>query len=1066
MPEAPSEIIPLKRIVSAGIAAGIFLSLLIVGSFYGLNVSIKAEDTSAAQINISGRQRMLTQQIAHLSQQLVISPDKRTQYRKQLLAALDLMEKSHRALIKGDPAMGLYDQPSSDLRAMYFEAPLQVDRQVQEFLKAGRALAAAGDAALSNDNPDLQAIRTAADGPLQAALDAVVYQYQRENEAGDKNTQRLGIGIMLLILAVMLFMVLFIFRPIVQRIRETTSSLVASETINRTIVDTMADGLITINEQGIVQSFNPAAEHIFGYLADEVIGKNVNILMPQPYHSQHDGYIRNYLNTGKAKVIGIGRIVEAKRKDASTFPLELAISEMSIDGKRHFAGLVRDISERKATEAEIEAKNRELELRSRYDRSYSQVMSLFSSTYDREKVLSGTLSILANNHPIPVSAIYELDEWQGLLVCSATYGTPETLKKSFELGQGLVGQAAREGEVLVLNPGDDDNGMNIEAGIINFRPTAIIASPICYQAKALGVLVLALSKPLIDPDIPFIEHLSGQLGVALNNLRQYSNLKDLSHRLKVRSEEISQKNLQLREANRMKSEFLANMSHELRTPLNAIIGFSEVLKDGVLGEMTDEQTEYVTDIFNSGRHLLSLINDILDLSKIEAGKMELSLRKINVPGLLQNSLAIIKEKAMARHIKLDLEIDKDVDTCWLDGRKTKQMIYNLLSNAVKFTPDGGKVTIRARRSPVPPSQIEMTSEESDFLEITVTDTGIGISKEDQERLFQPFTQVDSSLSRKYEGTGLGLVMTKKLAELHGGMVSVESMPDKGSTFTIWLPYRTETGKAARPALQQVVGEKSSVESPRVLIIEDEDAAADLMRVQLETDGYRTFRAATAEEALEMMGHSKPDLITLDILLPGMDGWDFLAEIKKNTDYAGIPVVIVSIVADENRGFSLGASQVLEKPVRKKQLLKALAETGIVHSKQGTPSRILVVDDDPKVVEVVARYLESKQYTVLRAYSGAEGIETAIREHPDLIVLDLMMPEVTGFDVVHALKKKKETKTIPIIILTAKVITEDDRRELNSGVMKIVQKSNLENGAFMAEVHRAVGVKPSVEQEEK
>jgi len=1059
---------PLGRLVSAGLAAGMLLAALVIGNHFIFTHSLEAGQNNAAEINTSGRQRMLTYKIAKLSMAYVTvsNPSERLRLRRRLLKAIDSMEKEHRDLINET-----LQKLSPRIRAMYFAAPLFADRQVKAFLRAGRNLAHVERAALHAGNPDLLAIRQAADGPLLDALNAIVHQYQQNSEDHIRAVQHQGLGITLLILAVMLSMILFLFRPLVRRMRESANELAASEAHNRTIVETMGDAMVTINKSGIVESFNPAAGRIFGYDPDEVIGNNVKMLMPEPYKREHDSYLRHYLDTGEAKVIGIGREVEGRRKDGSAFPIDLSISEMDIGGRRSFSGIIRDISERRAADQAIAEKNRELELRGRYDHSYAKTMALFSSTYDRDKALSGLLSILADHHPYPVSAIYIYDEWSGRLELAVSHGAPDTLKSEFERGEGLIGQVAIEGKLSLLDEVDAEGGLAIDTGILKFKPAAVIAAPISFQDKLLGVLVLAASKPLIDLDGVFIERLVIQLGVAMNNIRQYGDLKTLSGQLKQRGEEISQKNAELENANRMKSEFLANMSHELRTPLNAIIGFSEVLKDGVMGEMSKEQTEYIGDIFDSGQHLLSLINDILDLSKIEAGRMELDLRNVDVPELLGNSMSIIREKAMAHHIKLNLDIGDAVETCRMDARKAKQMVYNLLSNAIKFTPDSGSVRVSAHRvkrealgerSNEHPSRLTPpTSQNADFLEISVADTGIGISREDQEKLFQPFTQLDSSLSRKFEGTGLGLVMVKRLAELHGGSVAVESEEGRGSTFTVWLPYREANGDEDETVPRPVgtmAEAKPGGDAPLVLIIEDDSHAADLMRVQLEDEGYRSFRAATAEDALDWLKDNSPDLISLDILLPGMDGWDFLTEMKKRENVASIPVVIVSIVADgnERKAISLGASSVLQKPVSKKQLTEAISTLGFSFGKAGQPLKVLVVDDDPKAVELVSRHLESGRCTALRAYGGAEAIDTAIREHPDLVVLDLMMPEVTGFDVVNALKGKEETKTIPIIILTAKVITEQDRKELNSGVLKIIGKDGFHHGSFMAEIRQASG----------
>jgi len=735
---------------------------------------------------------------------------------------------------------------------------------------------------------------------------------------------------------------------------------------------------------------------------------------------------------------------------------------------RLFSGTVRDISERKEAEQSLLERNTELQARALYDQSYATAMALFSSTNSLEQALDGLLSIMAEHHPFPVSAMYMQDAWTGRLTLAASHGAAKSLQQEFERGEGLIGQAALEGKPVMLDGLDEQSGMIIAAGLFETQPAALIIQPVSYRDKVLGVLVLASSKALMESDGHFIERLAGQLGMAMNSLEQYEDMVTISEELKQKSSEIIEKNEQLELANRMKSEFLANMSHELRTPLNAIIGFSEVLKDGVMGDLSDEQAEYVGDIFTSGQHLLALINDILDLSKIEAGKMELDIEHVDLPELLDNSLAIIREKAAAHRIELDLDVAKDVASCALDGRKLKQMIYNLLSNAVKFTPDGGRISLSTRLidgkgllsvpsgEPAPlstPEKLDM-----DFVEISVRDTGIGISKQDQEKLFQSFVQADSSLSRKYEGTGLGLVMIKRLAELHGGSVGFVSEPDKGSTFTVWLPYHKSAAQAAKASSSLPSMTETSLDGSglSVLIIDDEDNAAELLRLTLENNGYRTSRASSAEQALQILPDIKPDLITLDVMLPGMDGLEFLDELKKMKAYRHIPVVIVSIVADEKKGFSLGASGVLSKPVRKPDLLDVLQKVRQQHWGDKETARILVVDDDPKAVKLVSRHLESAGFTADKAYGGAEAIALARTDKPDLLILDLMMPEVSGFDVVTALNTDSRTREIPIIILTARDVSSEDRQKLNSDVVAIVEKSGFNPDEFISEVKRAIG----------
>jgi PAS domain S-box-containing protein len=545
--------------------------------------------------------------------------------------------------------------------------------------------------------------------------------------------------------------------------------------------------------------------------------------------------------------------------------------------------------------------------------------------------------------------------------------------------------------------------------------------------------------------------------------------------LKRFEEALQHKNQELEDASRMKSEFLANMSHELRTPLNAIMGFSEVLKEGMLGQLTDQQRTFTGNIFSSGQHLLALINDILDLSKVEAGKMTLDLEPIEISALFANSLSIVREKAIARRIRLVMEPAADLGTIGVDPRKVKQIVYNLLSNAVKFTAEGGQVTLRTRK--VAHADVGSASGSwaggrafplaetvvTEFLEISVTDTGIGISPDGLQRLFTPFSQVDSGLARRFEGTGLGLTMVKSLAELHGGTVAVESASGAGSRFTVWLPLRPASGPVT-DRLVPAVGAPISLARRSVapvpgariaLIVEDDLASAELVRLQLEAEGFEVVHAVSAEAALLVAMQHRLSLITLDINLPEMDGWEFLARIKQIPALMQVPVVIISIVADRAKGFALGASAVMHKPMSRQELSDSLAGLGMLSLGAGPPLRILVVDDDPAAVELVAVHAIALGSFVLRAYGGLEAIATAREQLPDLIVLDLMMPAVTGFDVVEALCQHAPTARIPIVIVTSSQLTAEDRASLQGAVATIVEKTQLNHDRFTSEVRRAM-----------
>jgi signal transduction histidine kinase/CheY-like chemotaxis protein len=535
---------------------------------------------------------------------------------------------------------------------------------------------------------------------------------------------------------------------------------------------------------------------------------------------------------------------------------------------------------------------------------------------------------------------------------------------------------------------------------------------------------------------------------------------------------LQQKNVELENASRMKSEFLANMSHELRTPLNAIIGFSEVLGDGLLGDMTDKQRRFIGDIFKSGKHLLSLINDILDLSKVEAGKMLLDLEPVEMEGLLGNSLSIIKGQAAARHIGLDLELPERLGSLNVDGRKLKQIVYNLLSNAVKFSSNGGKVVLRAE--PVPRAQVGAIesdwasrafplaeSDFSSFLRLSVSDEGMGMAPDSLEHLFKPFSQVDSGLSRQFEGTGLGLAMVKLLADLHGGSVAVESAVGKGSRFTVWIPMRSPEDAEASAAVEQksAVAETTPVASDarrQALVVESNPRSAELIRLQLEAEGFTVVHARNAREALALTQREPLALITLDIMMRDVDGWAFLEELKRNPTVAAVPVIIVSILPDRERGVALGAAAVMQSPVSRQELYDTLVALGLAPRSPGGMIRVLIVDDDPKAVELIAVRIRSMASVIHRAYNGREAVAIASREIPDLIVLDLMMPEMDGFEVVEALNGNPRTAQIPVVIVTASDATVEERKRLQGVVTAVIGKAGFNSALFMDEVRAAVG----------
>ena len=479
-------------------------------------------------------------------------------------------------------------------------------------------------------------------------------------------------------------------------------------------------------------------------------------------------------------------------------------------------------------------------------------------------------------------------------------------------------------------------------------------------------------------------------------------------------------------ANRAKSEFLATMSHELRTPLNAIIGFSEILRDEILGAINEEQKELILDVHTSGNHLLNMINDILDLSKIEAGKMDLQLETFSVKEAVTEVNTIVNALANRKQIQLSLELDQDV-SIEADKIKFKQILYNLLSNAVKFTDEGGKVTTKFEVS-------------GSALLGSVTDTGVGISAQDRAKLFQPFTQLDASSTRAHSGTGLGLALTNRLIQLHGGKIRVDSEINEGSTFSFTFPLHQQEQQAEVAAPDTPTSETADAfgNNRTILVAEDNEQAAQLLGIYLTEAGYQVEYAADGEEAIAKAAEIHPFAITLDILLPKKDGWQVLREMKTKPNLQSIPVIIVSVTEERQLAFGLGAVDHLVKPIDKETLLASLQSLKLP-SRDGAP-RILVVDDDPQTVRLLSTVLTNDGYEVLKVYGGSEAIETAISQSPDLIILDMMMPQVDGFQVVRHLTGDPRTCDIPIIICTALDLTDEDRDRLNGQIQSVIQKT--------------------------
>ncbi|HSA92347.1 MAG TPA: response regulator, partial [Terriglobales bacterium] len=517
--------------------------------------------------------------------------------------------------------------------------------------------------------------------------------------------------------------------------------------------------------------------------------------------------------------------------------------------------------------------------------------------------------------------------------------------------------------------------------------------------------------------------------------------RNLNAELARTNRELEQRSREAEHATRLKSRFLASMSHELRTPLTAIIGFSDLLSEEIAGSLNPKQRRYVEHARQAARHLLQLINDILDLSKIEAGQIEFHPEAFSVAEALPEVLTTVRPLALSRKVRLQTRVD--TLRVFADRIRFKQILYNLISNAIKFTPQGGLVSVES-------------APQERFVEVSVADTGIGIAPDELEVIFEEFRQVGNSTRGVKEGTGLGLAITRRLVEQQGGTIRVESEPGKGSRFSFALPAAQPSEGPRDAASTQPRPSRRS--RPLVLVIDDEPAARELLVEYLSPQGYALQTAASGAEGLRKARELQPDAITLNMLMPGKNGWEALRELKADSSTAPIPVIIVSVVDQKNTGFALGAAEYLVKPVAKQVLLQAVRKW--IPRSDGPPA-ILVVDDEPQSLQMMAEVLEVAGYRITKAGGGREALEAMRRDPPHGLLLDLLMPDVDGFEVIRQMKDDSALRDIPVFVLTAKDLTDEDVEFLRRQASAFFRKSAVWKEELLAQVQTAVARNPHV-----
>jgi signal transduction histidine kinase/DNA-binding response OmpR family regulator/HAMP domain-containing protein len=666
-----------------------------------------------------------------------------------------------------------------------------------------------------------------------------------------------------------------------------------------------------------------------------------------------------------------------------------------------------------------------------------EVSQAVSSTLDLHTVLTTIVSYANQLSGADGGAIYEYDEPTETFHLRATQQfEPEFIEAlqatPMRMGEGAIGRAAVAHEPIqipdIFSEGTYQGRLREIMARSYFR--AVLAVPLLREDRVVGGLVVCRKSPGAFPPtvVDLLQTFATQSTLAIEHAHLFREIEARGYHLEIASQH--------------KSQFLANMSHELRTPLNAIIGYSEMLQEEAeeLG-----QADFLPDIQKinaAGKHLLALINDILDLSKIEAGKMDLFLETFDIAPMLRDVVITITPLVEENANTLAVHYAADLGAMRADLTKVRQALFNLLSNACKFT-ERGTVTLAATRE---------AEEGVDWLTFRVSDTGIGMTPEQRGKLFQTFTQADASTTRQYGGTGLGLAITRHFCHMMGGDISVESALGQGSTFTIRLPTEVTDPKAA-PALQAETATASVLPRgvPTVLVIDDDPTVHDLMQRFLSKEGLRVVAAASGAEGLRLAKALRPTAITLDVLMPGMDGWTVLTGLKGDAGLADIPVIMLTIVDDKRMGYALGVADYLTKPIDWERLTAILRQYPCTHP----PCPVLVVEDDAAMRDILRRVLEKAGWAVTEATNGREALERVAANRPELILLDLMMPEMDGFTFVEALRQQEAWRSIPVVVVTAKDLTPDDCQRLTGSVEQILQKGAYSREELLREVRDLV-----------
>lgn len=787
-------------------------------------------------------------------------------------------------------------------------------------------------------------------------------------------------------------------------------ALMRSEADLRTLFSSMEDVVLVVSKEGRYVRIAPTSTSRLVRPPEELVGKLMHEVLDKDTADRFVNAIQQTLKSAEASQLEYELRVENE--------MYWFLANLTKLDEENVFWVARDITDRKKSEEAIRRRNEYLAVS-------AEIGKLVTSTLDLTLIFARTVNLISERFHFYHAGIFIMEEtgFNSTLREATGEAGAEMKERIHSLpvnDKSIVGKVTLEGQPVIVNDVSADplhkpNPLLPETraeAAIPLRVGSRVIGAIDIQAKTAGAFT--------EDDIAVLQTLADQVAVSIDNARSF---------------ELSQAAvIEMREIDRLKSQFLANMSHELRTPLNSIIGFSRVIIKGIDGPVTELQQQDLTAIYNSGQHLLGLINDVLDLSKIEAGKMELAFDEVNIADVTASVLSTMSGLIKDKPIEMKRIIQPDLPTVRADAIRVRQVMINLLSNAAKFT-DEGDILVEVGIKPGLTGRNE--------LRVSVTDTGPGIAKEDQTKLFQAFSQVDDSPTRKTGGTGLGLSICQHIINMHGGRIWVDSDLGRGSTFHFTLPfYRKEKELEPNPVSNKVI-----------LAIDDDVQVIGLYERYLHPQGYQVVALTDPSKAVERIKQIKPFAVTLDIMMPGIDGWHILDTLKGDPDTRNTPVIICSIIEDLEKGFNLGATDYLVKPILEDDLVNALDRLNT----DGSIRDVLVIDDDPDDLRLLGKILtDDGRYKAIQAEGGRAGWDLiSSGKPPHAIILDLFMPDMDGFKIIENMQARQDLRDIPVVVISGMDLTKEQKDQLNEFGQRLLLKGSFNEKELLTSIQRSL-----------